>query len=66
MDLKKDIKWYLKYRNTIWNIIFFVVGVFGGNVDRIASWLPTLKTIDRPKIEKPVDKSADTSIMDIC
>lgn len=37
------IKWYLKYRTQLWGGIFLVVGLLGGNVDRITAMLPSLK-----------------------
>ena len=42
MKSKKYILWYLRYRVQIWSAVFFVVGIFGGNVDRIVKWIPTL------------------------
>ena len=36
-------KWYLKWRTTIWASVWFCVGIFGGNADRIAEHVPTLR-----------------------
>ena len=40
---RKYILWYMRWRTTIWSTIFFVVGLFGGNIDRIIEKIPTLK-----------------------
>jgi len=40
-EIPKTIAWYVKYRTQLWAGVFFIVGAFGGNVDRIKTWLPT-------------------------
>ncbi len=35
--------WYMKWRTTIWGAIWFAVGLFGGNADRIKENIPTLQ-----------------------
>lgn len=41
--LVPKVKWYLKYRTQLWGGVFLVVGLLGGNVDRITAMLPSLK-----------------------
>ena len=46
----------------IWSTVFFVVGFFGGNIDRIIKWIPTLKyktpTIEPIEdLEEPIRKN---------
>lgn len=36
-------RWYLRHRTKIWATVWFVVGIFGGNADRITEYVPTLK-----------------------
>lgn len=40
MEIKEKLAWYVKYRTTIWGVIWFVVGLVGGNVDRLQENLP--------------------------
>lgn len=54
-DLRKKVRWYLKYRTQIWSTIFLVVGLFGGSAAAIQAWIPTLKT-DTETIEKKLEK----------
>jgi hypothetical protein len=49
------VKWYLKYRTQILVIGSLVIGFFGGNVDRITKWIPTLK-YDTPTIEQKLNQ----------
>ena len=39
----RDIRWYAKWRTTIWSTIWCAVGFFGGNVDRLMTYIPTLQ-----------------------
>jgi len=61
-NIVKKAKWYVRYRTTIWGVVWFVVGVFGGNVDRIVEKIPTLKyqqqTIEKnsKELQKTLDK----------
>lgn len=48
-------KWYVKYRTTIWGIVWFLVGLFGGNVDRAKDYVPTLKYSDK-QVEQKVEE----------
>jgi len=45
------VKWYLQYRTYIIVAGSLLIGFFGGNVDRITRWVPTLK-YDTPTIEQ--------------
>ena len=54
-DLKQKARWYLKYRTQIWSTVFLFVGLFGGSVATVQSWLPTLKT-DTEVIEQKLEK----------
>ena len=42
-DITGKVKWYIKYRTTIWGVVWFCVGLFGGNVDRMKDKIPTLQ-----------------------
>ena len=58
------VKWYLKYRTQIWSTIFMVVGVLGGSVATIQSYIPGLK-YDAATIEtklKQLDEMSDQLI----
>lgn len=33
--IREKVRWYKTHRNKIWGGVLFVVGVFGGNVDRV-------------------------------
>ena len=49
--MKEEIRWYIKHRTKIWSIIFLGVGLFGGNIDRIKSYLPSLNYNVSPQSE---------------
>lgn len=61
----RDAKWYIRYRTTIWGIVWFIVGVFGGNVDRIVEKIPTLQyqqqeiQKNNEELQKKIDKTLD-------
>lgn len=40
--LDKVIPFYVKYRTQIWTAVFFVIGLLGGNVDRLKPLVPDL------------------------
>jgi hypothetical protein len=42
-EIREKAKWYLTYRTQLWAGIFLLVGLVGGNVDRVRSFFPTLK-----------------------
>jgi hypothetical protein len=42
-DLPAKVSWYMKWRTTIWGAVWFVVGLCGGNADRIQDYVPTLQ-----------------------
>ncbi len=46
-DIKDEVvekgAWYLRWRTTIWGVVWFAAGIFGGNADRIKDYVPTLK-----------------------
>lgn len=50
----RDVKWYIRYRTIIWSSLFFMIGFFGGNADRIASKIPTLR-YSTPEVQQKLD-----------
>ena len=58
--LVPKVKWYLKYRTQLWGGVFLVVGLLGGNVDRITAMLPSLKQ-DTTVIEAKLKQLDDMS-----
>ena len=58
-DVKEQVvtkgAWYLKYRTTIWGVVWFCVGLFGGNVDRAQEYIPTLK-YSTPEIQQKLNE----------
>ena len=51
--LDKVIPFYVKYKTQIWTAIFFVVGLFGGNVDRLK---PLLTDVTVGPVVERLDK----------
>lgn len=50
------ITFYTKNRQYIWSTIAFVVGLFGGNIDRIPSVIPDWESSERlESLEQRVD-----------
>ena len=60
------VRWYLKYRTSLLVTGSLLIGLFGGNVDRITKWIPTLKH-DTSTIEKQIEelKQIEKSFKDI-
>ena len=54
------IKWYLRYRTQLWATIFFVIGIVGGNADRIHNTIPTLK-YDTAELEQKLQQIDEIS-----
>jgi hypothetical protein len=59
MSLKEEVMekgaWYLKWRTQIWSTVFFLVGVFGGNADRIVEKVPTLQ-YTTPEVQQKLNE----------
>jgi hypothetical protein len=36
-------KWYLRYRTQLWSTVFMIVGIVGGSVATIQTYIPSLK-----------------------
>jgi hypothetical protein len=45
-DITDKVKWYVKYRSQIWATTFLIIGLLGGNVDRLKNAIPSLNTVD--------------------
>lgn len=54
-EILKKGKWYFKYRGWIWGAVWFCVGLFGGNADRIKGYIPTLQ-YSTPEIQQKLQK----------
>lgn len=68
--IENKAAFWLKWKNTIYGVIIFVVGLMGGNVDRIpetiSSALPDGVFIDAEKFEADVEKlQQDQEMQDI-
>ena len=63
-ELKDEIvgkaKWYLKYRTQLWAGVFMLIGIVGGNADRVKTWVPTLK-YDTETIEQRLNQLDEIS-----
>lgn len=54
-EIKEKFMLYLKYRSIIWGIVWLVVGILGGNADRIVKYVPTLQ-YGTPQIEQKIQE----------
>lgn len=49
ITVEEGITFYMKYKEKIWAVALLVIGLFGGNVDRIVSALPDVYGIEAVK-----------------
>ncbi len=50
-DVVKAISWYSKNKQYIWAAVAGIVGLFGGNVDRLERFLPVVNSAVVQRVE---------------
>ncbi len=64
VTVAKPLSFYFKNREKIWAAIFIVVGLVGGNVDRVREFVPDISLNNNSEIEL-LDKKVDDLITKI-